>query len=322
MLGDDLWRSTFHLTEIFYQTDKTFPSGPPWGKGARFCSMSEGEYREASRQQWSDAAESWARAAEEEETGASREATVWMLEAADLQAGERVLELACGAGRVGLQAAGRVGLEGAVLCTDFSEAMVDAVADRVERLGVSNVSARVLDAEHIDLDSAEPFDAVLCRFGYMLMADPLQALRESGRALRPDGRLVLAVWGPGEGNPWLSIILSAVMDHLNAPPPQPGTPGPFSLGERDRLQTLIEQAGLIDVEVAEVEAKQRYDSLGAWWDEILEVSGPLATMLNALPEEDRAKIRTVALAKAEQFGAEDEAIFPASIVCAKALKPT
>jgi SAM-dependent methyltransferase len=283
--------------------------------------MSDGEYRKASKEQWSDAASSWARAAEEEETGASRDATVWMLEAAELQPGERVLELACGAGRVGLQAAGRVGPEGTVLCTDFSEAMVGAVAERVERLGVSNVSTRVLDAEHVDLDGEEPFDAVLCRFGYMLMADPLQALRESGRALRPGGRLVLAVWGPGEENPWLSIILGALIDHLNAPPPQPGTPGPFSLGDRDRVRELAEQAGLESAEIAEIEARQRYDSLDAWWDEILEVSGPLATMLKALPEEDRAKIRAAALAKAEQFGGEDEAVFPASIVCAKAFRP-
>lgn len=283
--------------------------------------MSEGEYREASRQQWSDAAPSWARAAEEEETGASREATVWMLEAADLQPGERVLELACGAGRVGLQAAARVGPEGTVLCTDFSEAMVDAVAERVERLGVGNVGTRMLNAEDLDLEDEESFDAVLCRFGYMLMANPLQALRESGRTLRPDGRLVLAVWGPGESNPWLSIILNAVMDHLNAPPPQPGTPGPFSLGDLNRLKTLVEQADMVSAETAEIEAKQRYDSLDAWWDEILDVSGPLATMLNALPEEDRAKIRTAAFAEAEQFGGEAEAVFPASIICTKALKP-
>jgi SAM-dependent methyltransferase len=283
--------------------------------------VSEGEYREASRQQWSDAAPSWARAAEEEETGASREATVWMLEAADLQPGERVLELACGAGRVGLQAAARVGPEGTVLCTDFSEAMVDAVAERVERLGVGNVGPRMLNAEDLDLEDEESFDAVLCRFGYMLMANPLQALRESGRTLRPDGRLVLAVWGPGESNPWLSIILNAVMDHLNAPPPQPGTPGPFSLGDLNRLKTLVEQADMVSAETAEIEAKQRYDSLDAWWDEILDVSGPLATMLNALPEEDRAKIRTAAFAEAEQFGGEAEAVFPASIICTKALKP-
>ncbi|MGN6254962.1 MAG: class I SAM-dependent methyltransferase [Solirubrobacterales bacterium] len=280
--------------------------------------MSEAEYREESRKQWSEAASSWARAAEAEETGASGEATAWMLEAADLRPGKRALELACGAGRVGLQAAARVGPDGAVLCTDFSEAMVQAVAERVRRLGIANVGTRVLDAEHLELEGEAPFDAVLCRFGYMLMADPLQALRESGRALRPEGRLVLAVWGPAEKNPWLGTIIDALIAHLGAPPPQPGQPGPFALGDAARLRELVEQAGLEEVEVAEIETEQGYDSLAAWWDEILEVSGPLATMLKALPEEDRKSIRSTVFAKAEGFEDEQGAVFPASIICAKA----
>ncbi|MGN6215549.1 MAG: class I SAM-dependent methyltransferase [Solirubrobacterales bacterium] len=281
--------------------------------------MSEVEYREESRKQWSAAASSWARAAEEEETGASGEATTWMLEAADLKPGERVLELACGAGRVGLQAAARVGPEGTVLCSDFSAAMVEAVAERLRRLGIANVGTRVLDAEHLELEG-DPFDAVLCRFGYMLMADPLQALRESARALRPGGRLVLAVWGAGEKNPWLGTILDAVIAHLGAPPPQPGQPGPFSLGDAARLQELVEQAGLREAEVVEIETQQPYDSLAGWWEEILEVSGPLAAMLKALPEEDRESIRSTVFAKAEEFVGEEGVVFPASIVCAKALR--
>ncbi|MGN6586672.1 MAG: class I SAM-dependent methyltransferase [Solirubrobacterales bacterium] len=286
-------------------------------------SESEAEYREASRQQWSDAASSWARAAEEEETGASGEATKWMLAAADLQPGQRVLELACGAGRVGLQAASRVGPDGTVLCSDFSQAMVDAVAERIDRLGVPNVSTRVLNAEQLDLSDEERFDVVLCRFGYMLMADQPQALRESARVLRPDGRLVLAVWGTGEENPWLSLILNAVMEHLGAPPPEPGMPGPFSLGEAERLRALVEGAGLVEVEVAEIEAKQPYDSIEAWWEEILEVSGPLAAMLKALPANDREAIRSTVVAEAERFIADDgNAVFPAAIVGAKARKPS
>jgi len=283
--------------------------------------MSESEYQEASRQQWSDAAESWARAAEEEETGASGDATPWMLEAAELQSGQRVLELACGAGRVGLQAASRVGPDGTVLCSDFSQAMADAVAERVERIGVPNVSTKVLDAQQLDLPD-DDFDAVLCRFGYMLMADPLQALRESARALRPDGRLVLAVWGTAEENPWLSSIIDALIDHLNAPRPEPGTPGPFSLGDADRLRRLVEEAGLVDVEIERIETEQAYDSLDGWWEEILDVSGPLAAMLKALPDADRESIHAKVTADGEKFASDDgRAVFPASIVGAKARKP-
>jgi SAM-dependent methyltransferase len=282
--------------------------------------VSEAEYQEASRQQWSDAAASWARAAEEEETGASGDATPWMLEAAELQPGQRVLELACGAGRVGLQAASRVGPDGTVLCSDFSQAMVDAVAERVERLGVSNVSTRLLDAQKLELPE-DDFDAVLCRFGYMLMADPAQALRESVRVLRPGGRLALAVWGTAEKNPWLWLVIGALIDHLNAPPPEQGAPGPFSLGDHDRLRALVEGAGSVDVEVEDIETEQTYESLEAWWEEILEVSGPLAAMLKALPEEDREAIRARVVTDGERFVTDDgRAVFPASIVGARARK--
>ena len=282
--------------------------------------MSQSEYHEASREQWSAAARSWAHAAEEEETGASGDATPWMLAAAELRPGQRVLELACGAGRVGLQAASLVGPDGTVLCSDFSQEMVDAVADRVERLGVPNVETRLLDAHQLELPDDE-FDAVLCRFGYMLMADPVQALRESKRVLRPDGKLAMAIWGTAEQNPWLWLVIEALIDRLNAPPPEPGTPGPFSLGEPARLLAVCEEAGLSDVEVEEISTEQAYDSLDAWWEELLEVSGPLAAMLKALPEEDREAIRAKALGGGERFLADDgRAVFPAAILGAAARK--
>jgi ubiquinone/menaquinone biosynthesis C-methylase UbiE len=280
--------------------------------------VSERDPRETNPEQWDEVAESWARAAEEDEKGASADAARWMLEAADLQPGERVLELACGAGRVGLQAASRVGPDGTVLCSDFSEAMVGAVRQRVDRLGMTNVDTRVLNAEDIDLD-VEPFDVVLCRFGYMLMPDPAQALRESARVLRPGGRLVLAVWGESEKNLWLAAILKAVMSHLGAPPPQPGDPGPFSLGDPARLRGLLDRAGFAEAEIAEVETAQPYDSLEAWWDKILDVGGPLAAILGPMPEADREAIRDAALAVGRDFVAADSrAVFPASIVGAQA----
>ena len=283
--------------------------------------MAESDYQEASQQQWGDSADRWARAAEEEDTGASAEAAAWMLEVASPEPGERILELACGAGRVGLQAASRVTPDGTVICSDFAEAMVQAVNERIARLGLSSTAeARVLDAQQLGLED-ERFDLVLCRFGYMLMADPMQALRESARVLRPDGRLVLAVWGPGEKNPWISTIFDAVMGRLNAPPPEPGTPGPFALADVDRLRQAIERAGLDEVDVVEIETRQTYESLEAWWENLSEISGPLAALLAALPEPDQKAIRGEAISAAQSFVADDgSAVFPASVVGAKARK--
>jgi ubiquinone/menaquinone biosynthesis C-methylase UbiE len=272
--------------------------------------------------QWGAAAEHWARAAEKEEVGASADAAAWMLEAADLRPGERVLEVAGGAGRVGLQAAGAVGPEGSVLCSDFSEEMVKVARERFDRLGVSNIETRALDAQDLDLDDGT-FDAVLCRFGYMLMPDPLQALRESARVLHPDGRLVLAVWGEAAENPWLAQILEAVMSHLSAPPPEPGTPGPFSLGEPARLRDLLGQAGFADPEVETIEAKQIYDSLEAWWEKILSVGGPLKAVLGSLPEADLNAIRNAALERGRAIAEDDgdRVLFPATVLGAKGRRP-
>jgi enediyne biosynthesis protein CalE5 len=282
--------------------------------------MADDDYTESSREQWGNAADAWGRAAEEEETGASARATEWMLDEAGLEPGEQVLELACGAGRVGLQAARRVGPSGSVLCSDFSQEMVDAVEARIDRIGVENVRTAVLDAQDLTLDS-DSFDVVLCRFGYMLMPDPLQALVESHRVLMPGGRLVLAVWGSGEENPWLTTILTTVMDQLGAPPPEPGTPGPFALGDPRRLEGLLKEACLEDIEVVSLDAEQSYDSPQGWWQHTRDVGGPLAALLDGMPAEDAKAVKERALDAARRYERDDGVVFPARIVAARTLRP-
>ena len=277
------------------------------------------EYAEASQRQWGAAAEAWARAGEEPERGASAEVAAWMLEAAELRPGQQVLELACGAGRVGLQAAEAVGVEGHVLCSDFAEPMVEAVRKRAVALGLENVSARVLDAEALALTEGERFDRVLCRFGYMLMSDPLQALGQSRDALEPDGRLVLAVWGRADDNPWLATLLQSVIDHFGAPPPEPGMPGPFALGDPQRLAGLLERAGFEGATVTGLELEQTYESAVEWWERITAIGGPLAAALGAIQDDDIAAIRERALQAATEFVRVDgSAVFPASVLAATA----
>jgi SAM-dependent methyltransferase len=278
------------------------------------------ELSESGKGQWGSAAEAWERTAEEEETGASRRATEWMLEGAGLEAGERVLELACGAGRVGLSAAPLVAPEGSVLCTDFSTEMVEAVGRRAGRLGLENVETAVLDAQDLPLDT-DSFDVVLCRFGYMLMPDPRAAMEESNRVLRPGGRLVLAVWGPAEQNPWLTTILDTVREQLGAPPPEPGAPGPFALGDAQRVEDLLEEACLDNIEVVKLDAEQPYDSPQAWWEHTLDVGGPLAALLGAMPTDEVEAAKQKALAAAESHAREGGVVFPAKIVVARAMRP-
>lgn len=284
--------------------------------------MAEDDLREASRGQWSRAADGWGRETERRESGPSGAAADWMLSAVALEPGERVLELASGAGEVGLRAAEAVGPSGRVVVSDFAEPMVELVGDRARSAGLGHVEGRVLDAEDPRLEG-ERFDAVLCRFGYMLMADPARALRESCAALDRAGRIALAVWGPAERNPWQSLITDAVMKTLGAPPPAPGMPGPFALADHERLRSLLAEAGFVDIVVEDLDVERQRESVDEWWAEMLGASGPLSAVLGQLADAQRAAVRDDAQRGARRYAGRDGSVrFPARVVVASARRAT
>jgi SAM-dependent methyltransferase len=217
-----------------------------------------------------------------------------MLERSMLRPGERVLELACGPGGLGLAAAERVGPGGEVVLSDVAAEMTAVAASRAAALGLTNVTTRVHDLERIEEADAS-YDVVVCRDGLQFAADPARAVREMGRVLRPGGRLALAVWGPRARNPWLGVVFDAVSAQLGAPVPPPGVSGPFSLDDGDRLAALLSDAGLTDVNVSEVSVPLRAPSFDAWWAMTTSLAGPLALMLASLPPDAADGLRTRAV---------------------------
>src|SRR6476620_2931277 len=99
----------------------------------------------------------------------------WMADAVRPQPGHRVLELAAGPGDTGFLVAELIAPGGTLICSDASQGMLDAARERAEELGLRDVEFRALNAESIALPAASE-DAVLCRWGYMLLADPAAAL--------------------------------------------------------------------------------------------------------------------------------------------------
>jgi len=254
------------------------------------------ELRANLRGMWAGVAGAWGEHAEyADERGAGT--TERMLDLTAPQAGDRVLELACGPGGLGLAAAQRVAPAGEVVMSDVVAEMTAIAAARAGALGLDNVSTRVLDIESIDEPEAS-YDVVLCREGMMFALDPARAAREVARILRPAGRFSAAVWGPRERNPWLGVIFDAVSAQLGAPVPPPGIPGPFSLSDSGRLAGLFSDAGLVDVEVGEFDAPLRASSFEEWWARTSALAGPLAKIIASLPEDAgealRARVREAA----------------------------
>ena len=155
----------------------------------------------------------------------------WMLRELRAQEGDTVLELAAGTGDTGFEAARIVGEAGLLITSDLSPAMLDAARRRGAELGITNVDYRIIDAERIELEDGS-VDGVLCRFGYMLMADPAVALAETRRVLRPGGRLTLTVWGALERNPFFAIIAISLVQRGHIPPPEPPPRRPLQHGQR------------------------------------------------------------------------------------------
>lgn len=263
----------------------------------------DGGLRASLRAMWASVASSWGELAEHVDTRGAVVAQA-MLDSADLQSGERVLELACGPGGLGMAAAAIVGPDGAVVLSDIAPEMTVIAAERARNAGLSNVTTREVDLERIDYPDAS-FDKVLCREGLMLVPDPASAVREARRILRPDGRAVFAVWGPRDRNPWLGVLFDAVTAQTGLAVPPPGIPGPFSLEAPGALGELLAGAGFSGTNVREIQTPMKASSVDEWWSVVPSLAGPLARVLGSLPAEVSAAIRARVDAALADFATPD-----------------
>jgi ubiquinone/menaquinone biosynthesis C-methylase UbiE len=241
----------------------------------------------------------------------ARPVTERMLELLDPSPGDAILDLAAGTGVVGFSAAALVGPTGRVIISDFAGAMVDVARRRAEELGLDNVESRVLDAERLDLPDAS-VDGVLCRWGYMLMADPAAALRETRRVLRTDRRVACAVFAGSEQNPWAALPSRVLQKRGHIPPPEAGAPGILALADRNRLRRLFSEAGFADPAIEEVEFGFRFSGSDDYWEFLSRAAGAIAIVLDRLGEDERERIRSEIAEQLGAFGGAGEIELPAA----------
>jgi SAM-dependent methyltransferase len=218
-----------------------------------------------------EARDRWARAAQGWENRADwfRQATMpvtsWMIDAISPQPGQTILDLAAGIGDTGFLAAELIEPGGQLITTDFVPEMLSAAQRRAEKLEITNVRFRQMDA-NVPLDQpAASLDAVLCRWGYMLLNDGEAALRETRRVLKQDGKVALAAWTGPEDNPWSSIPIEVLTRHGILEPEPQGGPGQFAWAEEGAVAENIESAGFVDYRVESVNFAFRFSDIEDWW---------------------------------------------------------
>jgi ubiquinone/menaquinone biosynthesis C-methylase UbiE len=262
------------------------------------------DYRAESRKRWGGAAAGWEARRDSQRTF-SMPVSAWMIDAIDPQPGDVVLELAAGLGDTGFLAAELVAPGGELISSDFAPEMLAAAQRRAEELRVENVRFKQIDAEtSIDLDAAS-VDGVLCRWSYMLMADPETALRETRRVLKPGRRVALAAWTGAQDNPWSVLPWRALVEGGLAEPTDPTMPHQFTWAEEGEIARHLEAAGFTEHHVETVEFSMDYASAADWWDAQADLSGRFAAVVRQAPGDDVAAVRGALERQAEQFATAD-----------------
>ena len=261
------------------------------------------EQRFASRETWEQAAAGWGRMADQvRDWGLDLSAK--MVDALALQPGQRVLELAAGPGDTGFMAAELIAPGGTLICSDGAEAMLAVARERAEAQGIRNVEFRQLELEWIDLPTAD-VDAVLCRWGIMLVVDSEAAAQEIRRVLKPGGRAAIAVWDDPARNPWTTISSQALIDLGFAAPPEPGEPGMFKLAGEGVLRELLLAAGLMDVRVTPLPMERRFDTVDQYLAETLAMSSRFRATYRELELEQQATLKRRIGRDLKPFTADD-----------------
>ncbi len=263
---------------------------------------------------WKQSAERWVRDADHIEK-ATEEATEALLAALCPKVGQTVLDVACGPGDPSLRIAERVGPSGRVEATDGVGAMIEALIQRAAARGIENVHGHVMEAEELTL-ADDLADCACCRFGTMFFADPQAALTNMGRIVRPGGRIVLVVWGPGTENPFF-LTVGQALDDAGAPalPETFGTRTVFEYAEPGVLAAMARSVGWTDVTDTHVDITMTEQ--GVTPENLLETrreaSDRVAWRLDRLAPETREAVRAAVATAVAPYARGADLAFPASI---------
>lgn len=203
-------------------------------------------------------------------------------------AGERILDLGCGAGASTLTLAEAVGPSGHVLGIDVSPDLIAQAQDVL----AEHDHASVIEADAATHGFEQSYDAIYSRFGSMFFDDPLAALRNLHGAVKPGGRAVFVAWREPARNQWASVPMTFVVQGSAKPGSQPG-PGPFAWADPNTFIPVLEGAGFKDVThktfefMAQISEGEDPDPIARAVRFMMKI-GPLAMRLRGASEEAKA----------------------------------
>lgn len=171
-----------------------------------------------------------------------------LIHALQLSAPLRIAEVGCGGGGTAIEILRRAPAGSVVHAFDISPKLIEIARERTR----SDMNAIAFEVADMTTAAPEkPYDRLVSRFGVMFFEDPHAAFANLARWIEPGGRFAFAVWGPPSDNPWITSARDAVARVAEVPQPDPNGPGPFRYADSGTLLSLLDRAGLSELEVAD-----------------------------------------------------------------------
>jgi ubiquinone/menaquinone biosynthesis C-methylase UbiE len=249
------------------------------------------EYKINQRKNWGNVAAGWKKWWKTFEKGGQKVSDK-LVELAEVETGQRVLDIATGIGEPALTARRKIGDSGYLLATDISPEMLAIGRERARHEGLNNIEFKEGDAATLVLPSST-FDAALCRWGLMFLPSLSYTLKNIQRSLVSGGKFAAAVWAEPAKVPQLNIAMSIVRQYLQLPLPPTETPGPFSLADTNKLKNFLLEAEFNDVKSENFRVTFDFDSAEDYVRFTQDIAAPVNMMLANETAEKRAEIWNV-----------------------------
>lgn len=236
-----------------------------------------------------------------------------LLQLANIQKGDRVIDIACGTGLVSFPAAELAGEEGSVMANDISDKMVAIGNDIAKERNLTNISFQRMDAEELAVEN-NSFDIALCALGLMYFPDPLKAIREMNRVLINGGHAVAAVWGQRKNCGWAEVF--DIVDRRVA---SEVCPMFYNLGNEGTLKQYLTAGGFKDISVERINTLLNYstgdEACGAAF-----LGGPVALAFSKFSDDVKKEVYIEYLESIDSYKAMDGYHVPGEFVVAIGFK--
>jgi ubiquinone/menaquinone biosynthesis C-methylase UbiE len=241
----------------------------------------------------------------------------WLLRAAAIRDGDRILDIGCGTGSTTRAAAWLAG-SGTALGVDLSSPMLSVATRSARDTGARNATFLRADAQ-VHPFEPETYDVLLSRTGCMFFADQYAAFANLAAALKPGGRVALLVWQHPSQNPWFTELTTALAGReLPAPPPE--APSPFALADPSRVADILTSAGFESPECESFKEPMHWGPDVATAEGF--VLGMMGWLLNDLDEDGRAQALNRLRSRLAAHLGPEGVTFPSAAWLVTAQKPT